>query len=155
MKMENGTIFGCPVAKGLESFGDAWSILILRDAHTGITRFDDFRKRLGIAPTILTKRLAALTGAGLLEKRRYSERPPRDEYILTASGKDFLPVLMLIGAWSHRHRGGALYYYIDDETGLKIEPIGIDAITGAKLGSRRIRLSKPATPATPESAASD
>ena len=153
--MENGTIFGCPVAKGLESVGDAWSILILRDAHAGITRFDEFRKRLGIAPTILTKRLAALTGAGLLEKRRYSERPPRDEYILTVSGKDFLPVLMLIGAWSHRHRGGALYHYIDDLTGLKIEPVGIDAVTGAALGTRPIRLSKPVILATPESAASD
>lgn len=135
---------GCPVARGLESVGDTWSILILRDAHAGLTRFDQFRKNLGIAPTMLTKRLSALTDAGMLEKRIYSERPPRDEYVLTAAGRDFLPVLMMIGAWAQRNCGENLARYIDDETGLEIEPIGVDAVTGAKLGSRPMRMSQPA-----------
>ncbi|MEO6689946.1 MAG: helix-turn-helix domain-containing protein [Dokdonella sp.] len=83
-----GTLnFGCPLARGLDSVGDAWSILILRDAHIGLTRFDQFRRNLGIAPTMLTKRLGALTDAGLLEKRLHSERPPREEYVLTKSGR--------------------------------------------------------------------
>jgi DNA-binding HxlR family transcriptional regulator len=131
----------CPVARGLNSVGDAWSILVLRDAHAGLTRFDQFRKSLGIVPTMLTKRLRALTEDGLLEKRTYSERPPRDEYVLTDAGRDFLPVLMMIGAWAQRHCDGELARYVDVETGIEIEPIGIDAITGAKLGSRAIRLS--------------
>ena len=140
MNYKNNSTLACPVARGLESVGDAWSILILRDAHTGVTRFDQFRKSLGIAPTMLTKRLATLTEAGLLEKRVYSERPTREEYLLTAAGQDFLPVLLMIGTWAHRNCGENMARYIDDETGLEIEPIGVDAVTGTKLGSRAMRM---------------
>lgn len=143
MDEKNNVMPGCPVARGLESVGDAWSILILRDAHAGLTRFDQFRKNLGIAPTMLTKRLGALTEAGLLEKRTYSERPPREEYLLTEAGRDFLPVLLMIGAWAQRNCGENIALYIDDATGLEIEPIGVDAVTGAKLGSRPMRMGPP------------
>lgn len=134
---------GCPIARGLDSVGDVWSFLILRDAHVGFTRFDQFRQNLGIAPTMLTKRLASLTGAGLLERRLYSERPPRDEYVLTEAGRDFLPVLMMLGAWAQRNCGNGLARYVDATTGLTIEPIGVDAVSGAELGSRPIRMSLP------------
>lgn len=90
---------------------------------------------------MLTKRLKALTEDGLLEKRLYSEHPPREEYVLTEAGRDFLPVLMMFGAWARRHSGGELARYIDVESGVEIEPIAIDAVTGAKLGTRAIRLS--------------
>lgn len=138
--MDNNATPVCPVARGLESVGDAWSILILRDAHAGLTRFDQFRKSLGIVPTMLTKRLKSLTEDGLLERRLYSEHPPRDEYVLTDAGRDFLPVLMMIGAWAQRHCGDGTARYIDDETGLEIEPTAIDAVTGAQLGTRKIRM---------------
>jgi DNA-binding HxlR family transcriptional regulator len=140
---KNDTPLRCPVARALELVGDAWSFLILRDAHAGLTRFDQFRKSLGIAPTMLTQRLAALTENGLLERRLYSERPPREEYVLTDAGRDFLPVLLIYGAWAHRNCGGNLARYVDVETGLEIEPVGVDAVTGAKLGSRPIRMSSP------------
>jgi DNA-binding HxlR family transcriptional regulator len=145
MVVENALSLDCPVARGLASVGDAWSILILRDAHVGVTRFDQFRKNLGIAPTMLTKRLAALTEAGLLEKRVYSERPPREEYVLTASGRDFLPVLLMLGAWAQRNCGDNIARYIDAETGLEVQPIGVDAMTGARLGSRPMRTGRPDT----------
>jgi DNA-binding HxlR family transcriptional regulator len=115
--------------------------LILRDAHAGLTRFDQFRKNLGIAPTILTRRLATLTEEGLLEKRRYSERPPREEYLLTAAGRDFLPVLFMIGAWGRQHRGGGkLVRFLDAETGTEIKPVAVDEVSGAKIGTRAIRI---------------
>src|SRR5215468_1659798 len=63
----------CPIARSLERVGEWWSILILRDASLGLTRFDEFQESLGIAPNILTRRLKALVEAGLLERRRYSE----------------------------------------------------------------------------------
>lgn len=130
----------CPIARSVAFVGDAWSLLILRDAGLGLTRFDDFRKSLGIAPTILTKRLATLTDEGLLEKRRYSERPPREEYLLTAAGRDFLPVLFMIGAWGRQHRGGGkLTRFVDAETGTEIQPVAVDASSGARIGSRPIR----------------
>lgn len=129
----------CPIARALAVVGDAWSMLILRDAVTGLTRFDQFRKSLKIAPTILTRRLAVLTEEGLLEKRLYSERPPREEYVLTAAGRDFLPVLFMIGAWGRRHRGnGPMTRFLDAETGTEIRPVAIDEVTGAKIGTRRM-----------------
>jgi DNA-binding HxlR family transcriptional regulator len=134
----------CPIARSLAVAGDAWSILILRDAHSGLTRFDQFRKSLGIAPTMLTRRLAALAEQGLLEKRRYSERPPRDEYVLTAAGRDFLPVLFIIGAWGRQHRGhGKLVRFLDAETGTEIKAVAVDEVTGAKIGTRPIRIVNP------------
>ena len=144
MNTKNSDASQCPLASALSLVGDAWSMLILRDAHAGHTRFDQFRKSLDIAPTMLTRRLAALTNDGLLEKRLYSERPPREEYILTEAGRDFLPVLLMMGAWAHKHRGGNLAHFIDIETGGRIEPVAVDAVTGARLGTRPIRL----TPAT-------
>lgn len=143
MNIKSNQILECPVVRGLEFVGDAWSILILRDAHAGLTRFDQFRKNLGIAPTMLAKRLGALTAAGVLTTRLYSERPAREEYVLTEAGRDFLPVLLMIGAWAQRNCGDNLARYIDTETGLEIQPIGVDAVTGAKLGSRSMRMSQP------------
>ena len=70
--MKNLSNQPCLIARSLALVGDAWSMLIMRDAHAGLTRFDEFRKSLGIAPTMLTGRLSALTDEGLLEKRRYS-----------------------------------------------------------------------------------
>ncbi|CAK1314852.1 HxlR family transcriptional regulator [Burkholderia pseudomallei] len=134
----------CPIARSLAFAGDGWSILILRDAHAGLTRFDQFRKSLGIAPTILTRRLTTLTEEGLLEKQRYSEHPPREEYLLTPAGRDFLPVLFMIGAWGHQYRGGGkLTRFLDAETGTEIKAVAIDEVTGAKIGTRPIRVVTP------------
>ena len=134
----------CPIGRGLALVGDAWSMLILRDAGYGLTRFDQFRASLGIAPNILASRLKALMAAGLLEKRRYSERPPRDEYVITASGRDFLPVLLALGAWGGRHNGGGpLSYVVDAETGAMIDPLVIDRATGTPISERPLRLVVP------------
>jgi DNA-binding HxlR family transcriptional regulator len=134
----------CPIVRSLALFGDTWSILILRDAHAGLMRFDQFRKSLGIAPTILTRRLAALTDEGLLEKRRYSEHPPREEYVLTAAGRDFLPVLFMIGEWGRQHRGGGkLVRFLDAEMGTEIKAVAVDEVTGARIGTRPIRTVMP------------
>jgi DNA-binding HxlR family transcriptional regulator len=135
----------CPIGRGLARVGDAWSMLILRDAGLGLTRFEQFRASLGIAPNILAARLKALSEAGLLEKRAYSEHPPRDEYRITEAGRDFLPVLQAIGAWGRRHNGaGELSQVIDVETGEPVVPVVIDANTGAPIGTRPLTLVQPA-----------
>ncbi|MGP8436546.1 winged helix-turn-helix transcriptional regulator [Paraburkholderia fungorum] len=134
----------CPIARSVAFAGDAWCLLILRDAHSGLTRFDQFRKSLGIAPTMLTRRLATLTEEGLLEKRRYSEHPPREEYLLTEAGSDFLPVLFIIGAWGRQHRGGGkMTRFLDAENGTEIKAVAVDEVTGAKIGTRPIRIVPP------------
>ena len=144
MDIEKYSLGPCPVGRGLTKVGDAWSMLILRDAGFGLTRFDQFRASLGIAPNILARRLKALTEAGLLETRRYSERPPRAEYLITEAGRDFLPVLQVIGAWGRRHNGaGELSYLVDAETGTRVDPVVVDRATGSAIGARPLRLVTP------------
>jgi DNA-binding HxlR family transcriptional regulator len=144
MDVEKFSTGACPIGRALALVGDGWSLMILRDANYGITRFDQFRTSLGVAPNILTQRLKALTAAGLLEKRRYSERPPRDEYVVTAAGRDFAPVLLALGAWGRRHNGeGEVSRMVDAETGVPIDPVVVDRTTGLPVGERRMRLKLP------------
>ncbi|GKS76316.1 helix-turn-helix transcriptional regulator [Acidovorax sp. SUPP950] len=144
MNIKKSSESTCPIARSLDVLGDAWTMLILRDANSGLTRFDQFKKSLGIAPTMLTKRLATLTDEKLLEKRQYSERPPREEYVLTQAGRDYLPVLFMIGAWGRKHRGaGQLVRFLDAENGTDIQPVAIDAVTGAEIGTRAIKMVNP------------
>ena len=75
------------MARTLELVGRRWTLLIVRDAFLGVTRFEHFLQRSRVAPNILTKRLRTLTDAGILERRRYQERPERHEYVLTEAGK--------------------------------------------------------------------
>jgi DNA-binding HxlR family transcriptional regulator len=122
----------CPIARSLERVGEWWSILILRDAFQGSTQFDQFQKNLGVAPNILSRRLSALVEAGLLERRRYSQHPPRDEYILTECGRDFRPVLWALLAWGNKHFApeGLSVLVVDAETGSPPDPILVDRNSG-------------------------
>jgi len=138
----------CPVARGLERVGEWWSILILRDALNGIKRFDAFQRSLGIAPNMLARRLNALVQAGLMKRRRYSERPPRDEYVLTPSGRDFQPVVIALLAWGNRHFApeGRVFTLIDRQTGLEAEPLLIDAVSGRPMSDRVFKLQRKEPP---------
>lgn len=125
----------CPIARSLERVGEWWSILILRDAFLGLTQFDQFQKSLGIAPNMLSRRLNTLVESGLLERRRYSERPPRDEYVLTERGRDFRPVLWMLLAWGNKHFApeGASVVLVDAETGRLAEPVLVDRVSGKEM----------------------
>jgi len=125
----------CPIARSLERVGEWWSILILRDAFNGSTQFDQFQKNLGIAPNMLSRRLNALVEAGLLERRRYSERPPRDEYVLTERGRDFRPVLWALLAWGNKYFApeGPSVLVVDAETGTPADPVLVDRNTGKMM----------------------
>src|SRR5262245_34730512 len=131
----------CPVARSLERVGEWWSILILRDAFHGMSRFDQFQKSLGIAPNMLTRRLTALVEAGLLERHRYSEHPPRDEYLLTARGRDFRPVLVALLAWGNRHFApeGPSILLVDRESGVAADPVMVDRLTGRPISDANHR----------------
>jgi DNA-binding HxlR family transcriptional regulator len=94
----------CPIGRAGDLLGDRWTLLILRDANSGITRFDDFRSNLGIADNILAARLRHLIEAGLLVKVPYRDgNRTRQEYRLTQAGADFLPVLRALAQWGTRH----------------------------------------------------
>jgi DNA-binding HxlR family transcriptional regulator len=125
----------CPVARSLERVGEWWSILILRDALRGTTRFDQFQKSLGIAPNMLTRRLNALVASGLLERRRYSEHPPRNEYVLTSRGRDFRMVTVALLTWGNRHFApeGPSVMLVDAATGAPVDPVLVDRKTGRPI----------------------
>ena len=96
----------CSIARTLAVAGEPWSPLVIRDVYIGINRFDDLQRDLGISRKVLAERLRHLVEAGLLERRLYSERPPRHEYVLTAMGSEFVDVLMAIVAWGDRWTAG-------------------------------------------------
>lgn len=97
----------CPIAATLEVVGDPWTLLILRDAFAGVNRFEQWQERLGVARNVLAARLKALVAHGVLETRRYSERPPRQEYVLTERGRELRGVLLTMYDWGERHVYGA------------------------------------------------
>ena len=97
----------CSVAQCLEVMGEWWSMLIIRDAFLGVTRFDQFQARLGISRNVLNQRLAHLVEAGVLTKVPYSEHPPRHDYRLTDKGRDLWPVLTTMRQWGDRYAAPA------------------------------------------------
>jgi len=93
----------CSIARALEVVGERWSLLIVRDAlFAGVTRFGDFQHNLGVAPNILTARLDGFVAAGIMERRRRSDRPAQYEYVLTAKGRDLGPALIALTNWGDR-----------------------------------------------------
>jgi DNA-binding HxlR family transcriptional regulator len=93
----------CSAARALEVIGERWTLLILRDAFLGVRRFDEIQRDLGISRGLLTARLRWLCDEGILERRRYQERPERFEYRLTQKGRDLWPVMMALMKWGDRY----------------------------------------------------
>jgi DNA-binding HxlR family transcriptional regulator len=89
----------CSIARTLEVVGERWTLLIVRDAFRGLTRFDQFQENLGIARNVLTDRLNRLVAEGILERVRYSERPERYEYLLTEKGTGLRVALAALRQW--------------------------------------------------------
>ena len=131
----------CPIGRSVDRVGEWWSIVILREAYYGATRFDEFQKSLGIAPSMLTRRLNSLVESGLLERRRYSEKPPRDEYVLTEIGRDFRTVVWSLIAWGNRHFApeGISIQLVDRETGAVADPVLVDRNSGRIMTPREFR----------------
>ena len=103
MNTEQALRAECSVARAMEVLGERWTILILREAFYGVRRYDQMQRNLGIARNILASRLQGLVAAGILERRRYQERPERFEYRLTEKGLDLYPALVAIMRWGDRH----------------------------------------------------
>lgn len=95
----------CSIARTITAVGDRWSLLVMREAALGTTRFSEFKARLGIASDVLTDRLQALVTQGLLERVAYQEEGARTrtEYRLTDAGREFQVVLGALGTWGRAH----------------------------------------------------
>ena len=137
----------CSIAKALDVVGDPWTMLILRDALLGVTRFEDFTTRLGIPRATLTARLDHLCEREVLEKVPYQDHPPRSEYLLTPKGEALRPVVVLLMRW------GDEWLRDDDpptrleevDTGRPVDPVVVDRATGIPLDALEVRAVGPVT----------
>jgi DNA-binding HxlR family transcriptional regulator len=92
----------CSVAAALSLVGEKWALLAIREITFGNRRFDVIARNTGAPRDRLAARLRALEAAGVVERRRYSEHPPRYEYALTAAGEDLRPVLTALRSWGDK-----------------------------------------------------
>jgi DNA-binding HxlR family transcriptional regulator len=133
----------CAVAAALDPLGDRWTLLVLREAFFGVRRFEQLVENTGAARNILTNRLGRLVDAGILEKRLYSERPPRHEYRLTEKGLDLWPVIISLarwgGKWGELEVGPAIALQHKD-CGAVVEPQLCCPECGEPVGARDVRV---------------
>lgn len=105
--MSEITRANCPIKRATDIFGDQWSFLILREFFLeGPRRFADLQDQLGLSPNTLSGRLKKLEQAGIVERRLYSDHPPRAEYVLTDKGRTLSPVMDALFDWGTRHAQG-------------------------------------------------
>jgi len=93
----------CGIADALQLVGDRWALLALRELGFGVARFNEIQVNTGAPRASLSARLRSLEDCGLVERRRYSDHPPRDEYLLTDAGRELMPVLGELRAWGEKH----------------------------------------------------
>ena len=115
----------CPIARSLSILGEQWTLLILRDALFGYSRFEEFQSSLGVSRNLLSRRLGEMVEAGLLERRPLHEGARRHEYLATEKARGLLPVLLALGQWKERwepSETGPRVLPLDPESG---EPVSV------------------------------
>jgi DNA-binding HxlR family transcriptional regulator len=133
----------CPVARALDSLGDWWSLLIIRDAFLGIRRFSEFQKNIGLAKNILTVRLRALVDRGILKTVPASDGSTYQDYVLTPKGRGVFPVLVALRQWSEEFSGerdGFATRLVDRDKGRPVRRLELRAADGRLLGDGETEL---------------
>jgi DNA-binding HxlR family transcriptional regulator len=131
----------CSVAQCLEAVGEWWSLLIIRDAFLGVTRFDDFQARLEISRNILNQRLNRLVDNGIFERVPYQDHPPRCEYRLTEKGRDLWAIVTAMGNWGDRWAApeGPPLTIRHVSCGQVVQAVPVCSHCGERLDARSVR----------------
>lgn len=129
----------CPVARSVETVGDWWSLLIVRDAFSGKRRFGEFQKSLGVAKNILTVRLKKLVADGVMELVPASDGSAYQEYVLTEKGRGLFLVIAALGQWGC---AGSEFRLVDREKGQTVR-LELCAEDGRRLALDEVRLVGP------------
>lgn len=127
----------CPIARTLDVIGDWWSLLIVRDALRGKSRFSEFEKSLGVSKNILTQRLRSLVKQGILELSPSSDGSAYREYHLTTKGRGLFKVLVALGQWGQENvaaPGGSRVTMVDREHRRPVRKLEVHAADGRLLG---------------------
>jgi DNA-binding HxlR family transcriptional regulator len=130
----------CSVARTLEIVGEKWSLLAIREVFLGSRRFDEIVANTGAPRDTMAARLRTLVAHDILARRRYSDHPPRDEYVLTESGRDLYPVILSLMQWGDRHRplGGGPPMTLDHKCGHRLESRWDCAHCGEQIHPREV-----------------
>ncbi|MFD2064787.1 winged helix-turn-helix transcriptional regulator [Paraburkholderia solisilvae] len=126
----------CPVARSLDTVGDWWTLLIVRDALKGACRFGEFQKSLGLAKNILSARLRTMVENGILELQPAADGSPHNEYHLTASGAQLQLVLVALRQWGERNlfeQGEPMMVMLDKESGQPVQRLQLTSQDGRML----------------------
>lgn len=129
---------GCPVARSLDAIGDWWSMLIIREAWLGTSRFGEFQKKLGLAKNILTVRLRTLVDQGILRTAPASDGTAYQEYVLTPKGRGVFPILVALRQWSEEfddHPEEIATVLVDKETGRPVRKLELHSQDGRLLNA--------------------
>lgn len=132
----------CSIARTLEVVGEWWTLLILRDALMGHTRFEQFQQSLGIARNVLAARLNTLAEHGIFERKLYQERPDRYEYRLTERGRDLFPVIASLLRWGDRWTAvpqGVHHTIVHEECGHEAKPMLVCSHCGSEITATTAR----------------
>ncbi len=133
----------CPIARTLDLVGEWWSLLIIREAFLGITRYDDFQRRLGISRNALTDRLKKLVDGGVLARQPVAEGARREEYVLTKMGDDLVTVVVAMLQWGDRWLilpGEPLSRMVETATGHAVATLEVTSNDGRPLGRAELGL---------------
>lgn len=142
----------CPIARTSDLIGDWWTPLVLREACSGVRRFELFQERLEIPRASLAARLDRLVDEGMLRREQYQDSPPRSEYRLTRKGAEFYPVLAAMWRWGSdwlfdppdadpgEGHDPLTLQLVDAASGDEIVPLVVDERTGEPIDVRRVRL---------------
>lgn len=103
MKWSQIDAIPCPLAQAMSVIGDSWTLLILRDAMRGATKFDEFQQSTRASRAVISERLAHLVQHDVMERVQYEAHPPRYEYRLTSRGRALQPVMMTMAHWAETH----------------------------------------------------
>lgn len=129
----------CAVAQAAEQVGDKWTLVILRNAFQGMTRFDDFIEHLDVASNVLAARLRSLVEAGILERRPAPGDARAADYKLTPKGQDLLPLIVFLHQWGERWMGrprAPRVALAARKTGRPLRPVCVLADDGKALSAR-------------------
>ena len=143
MQRKSWTSAKCPMARSVDVIGDWGSLLILREAFGGTTRFDDFQKKLDISRNLLTARLKKLVARGIFQRRPIAEEARRHEYVLTEMGEDLLATIIALRQWGDRWLFRPLpapYGMFDTVDGTELQELKVRSSQGREIRRVDIRL---------------
>jgi DNA-binding HxlR family transcriptional regulator len=131
----------CNIAAALAIVGEKWTFLVLREAFSGVRRFDDMQRRTGMPRQVLSDRLAGLVADGILRKEPYREagQRPRSEYRLTEKGIELFPVVAALLEWGDKYAaspGGPPVQLTHRDCGAAVR-VQLGCADGHVLGSAR------------------